>query len=112
DPAGHAAEHLFRDDAVGMRVIPKEAWTLTVTHRDLHLVFELLAGMKMDKDIVAVPPRRDAHAMEMQIAWVVRQIVLECNSHNVARACSEQRRQIGVIVQRSGECALVELNRA
>ena len=68
--------------------------------------------MNMDEDIVAVPPRRDAHAMEMQIARIVRQIVLECNSHNVARACSQQRRQIGVIVQKSGERDVAQLNHA
>ncbi len=54
DPARHAAENLLRDDAVRMRVIPEESGTLAVTHRDLHLVLEVLARVNMDKDIVAV----------------------------------------------------------
>jgi hypothetical protein len=49
--------------------------------------------------------------MEMQIAWIVTQIVLECNPHDVAGARSEQWRQIGIVVQEPGEREITEPNR-
>ena len=67
----HPAEHLFRDKAVGMRVIPEESRPLATVGRDVHFVLEALARVNVDKDIIAVPSRRDSHAMEMQVARII-----------------------------------------
>jgi hypothetical protein len=112
DSAGHAAEHLFRDDAVRMRVIPEQARSLTIADRDIHLVAERLAWVNMDKDIIAVPLWRDAHAVEMQIARIVGQSVPELDANDVACARPEHRRQIGVVVEKAGERNVAQPNRA
>jgi len=57
----------------------------------------------MHKDIVAVPFGGNAHAMEMQLARILGEVVLESDSHDVANACSEQRRQVSVVVKKTGE---------
>ena len=50
--------------------------------------------------------------MEMQVAWVLGQVVLEANPHDVANVCSEQRRQISVVVKKAGECNPTQSNGA
>jgi hypothetical protein len=66
----------------------------------------------MDKDIIAVPLWRDAHAVEMQIARIVGQSVPELDAHDVPCARPEHRRQIGVVVEKAGERNVVQPNRA
>src|SRR5208337_3189349 len=80
--------------------------------RNIHLVIEVVARMNMDENIIAIPLRRNVHAMKMQIAWITGQSVPETDSQDVARARSEQWWQVGAVVQGPWECEARKLDRA
>src|SRR5262245_5885437 len=54
ESAGHSAQDLLVDAAVGMRVIPEEARTLAAGGWHMHLVIELLTRMDVNEHVVAV----------------------------------------------------------
>ena len=54
---GHATQHLLGDYAMRMRMIPEQAWPLAALSWNTHLVFELMTGVNMHEDIVAVALR-------------------------------------------------------
>ena len=87
--ARHPAQDLLGNKAMSMRMIPEQSRALAPVGWNIHLVFEVLARMNMDEDIIAIPFRRDSHAMKMQITWVIGQMVPERNAQEVARARSE-----------------------
>ena len=65
DATRHPSQHLPGDEPMGMRMIPEQTGTLTPMRWNLHFVFEFLAGMNMDEDVIATPFRRNPHPMKM-----------------------------------------------
>ena len=86
--AGHAAEYLIVDEAVGVRVVPEQAGTLPAGRRDPHLVLECFAGVNVDEDVVTLALRRHAHAVIVQVRRLIRQVVAEGDPHGIAEARS------------------------
>ena len=65
--ARQAAEDLIVDKTVGVRVVPEQPRALAAGSGNVHFVLERFAGMNVDEDIVAVAPRRHAHAVKVQV---------------------------------------------
>jgi hypothetical protein len=108
EAAGHAAEHLPVDEAMSMRVIPEHARPLPAHTGNHHLVLELATGKHMDEDIIAASARRHAQAVEMQVGGIIAQVVPEPDSHGVAETHPQQRRQVGVVVEKPGDFNFAE----
>ena len=96
---GHAAQHLFGDEAVPVRMVPVEPRLLPAGARDRHLVMEFVSREQMDEDVVASAARRHAHPVEMQVRVPFGQLVAQRHPHDVAEANPPQRRQIGPVVE-------------
>ena len=109
--ARQTPEDLFVDEAVRVRMVPEQAWTLPAERRDAHLVLKGFAGVNVDENVVAVALRRHAHAVKVQVRRPVRQIVAECDPHGIADTRPQRRRHIGAVVKQSGDSTVAEPHR-
>src|SRR5262245_4262485 len=57
DATRHPSADLLLDEAVGMRMIPEQARSLTISNRDVHLVIESLTRVNVNEHVVAVASR-------------------------------------------------------
>src|SRR6266852_4812016 len=104
ETARHPAQDLFVHHSMSVRVIPEESGALPASGWDAHLVFEPAARMHVDEDVVAPSLRRNAHPVEMQVRRIVRKRVPEVAPQGVAPPRPKQRRHIGAVVEKAGEC--------
>jgi hypothetical protein len=108
--ARHAAKDLLCDEAMSMRVIPEEAGPLVAVGGNTHLVLELLAGVYVEENIVAIPARRHAHAVKMQIRWNIQQLISKGYSHRIAKARPEHRGHVRAVIKKTRECKIAKLH--
>ena len=66
--------------------------------------------MYVEENVVAISARRHAHAVKMQIRWIIRQLISEAYSHYIAKARPEHRRHIRSVVKKTRECEIAELH--
>ena len=109
--AGHAAENLIVDGTVRVRVIPVKARALPSGGRDPHFVLERFAGMNVHEHIVAVSPRRHAHAVIVELRGVVWPRVAKGDAYGIAMLYAQERRQISAVVEKAGEWMRAEPHR-
>ena len=113
-----------------MRVIPVKARALPPGGRNAYFVLEALAGMHMHEDIVAVSPRRHAHAVIVHVRWragagteradeagiirrrTIGQIVAEIDPQRIAEARPQGRRHVIPVVEHSREFVIAEPDRS
>jgi hypothetical protein len=91
-------------------MIPEEARRLVAIGGNAHLILEQFTWMYVEENVVAISARRHAHAVKMQIRWIIRQPISEAYSHRIAKARPEHRRHVRSVVKKTGEREIAELH--
>jgi hypothetical protein len=95
---------------VRVRVIPEKSRALPAMTGNTHLIVKLRARVNVNKYIVAVALRRDAHSVIVQVRWIILELVTKSDAYRVAKAHPQHRGDIGIVVEKAGEGELAELH--
>ena len=62
--------------------------------RNADLVFKLITRMHVDKDVVAIAPRRNTETVKMKVACLIRQAIAKSDLQTIPGPRAQHRWQI------------------